>query len=141
MTLKNWKTNRLVSIVLLFAVIAILAAWYFQPKTFLQETEPSNVSSITVFDGNTGNDFVIEDESEIQYIVENIQSIAMKKENVSLGYMGYGFRMNFNDNRGKEIDSFIINGTDTIRDDPFFYRCNGDLCFEYLKELEDKYVK
>jgi hypothetical protein len=49
--------------------------------------------------------------------------------------------MKFYDNSGKEIDSFIINSTDTIRDDPFFYCGNGDLCFDYLKELEDKYVK
>jgi hypothetical protein len=99
------------------------------------------VSSITVFDGNTGNGFVIEDESEIQYIVENIQSIAMTRWKVSVNYMGYSFRMKFYDNSGKEIDSFIINSTDTIRDDPFFYCSNGDLCFDYLKELEDKYVK
>jgi hypothetical protein len=65
----------------------------------------------------------------------------MTREKVSVGYTGYSFRMNFYDNSGKEIDSFIINSTTTIRDDPFFYRCNGDLCFDYLKELEDTYVK
>jgi hypothetical protein len=49
--------------------------------------------------------------------------------------------MNFYDNSGKEIDSFIINSTTTIRDAPFFYQCKGDLCFDYLNELEDTYVK
>jgi hypothetical protein len=99
------------------------------------------VKSISVFDGNNGNGFAIEDESEIQYIVENIQSIAMTREKVSVGYSGYTFRMKFYDSNGNEMDGFIINSSNTIRNDPFFYRCNGDLCFDYIKELEDKYVK
>jgi hypothetical protein len=139
--MKKGRKISLFILVVVVAVIAISAAWYFSPKTFLKGIEPSNVSSITVFDGNTGNGFAIEDESEIQYIVENIQSIAMTRGKISVNYMGYSFRMKFYDNSGKEIDSFIINSADTIRDDPFFYCGNGDLCFDYLKELEDKYVK
>jgi hypothetical protein len=65
----------------------------------------------------------------------------MTRGKVSVNYGGYSFQMKFYDHRGNEIDSFIINSSDTIRDDPFFYRCNGDLCFDYFKELEDKYVK
>jgi hypothetical protein len=136
--MKKGKKIILFILVIVVVAISILAAWYFSPKTFLKKIEPSNVSSIDVFDGNTGNGFVIEDKSEIQYIVENIQSFAMTRDKVSVGYSGYSFRMNFYDNSGKEIDSFIINSTTTIRDDPFFYRCNGDLCFDYLKELEEK---
>jgi hypothetical protein len=139
--MKKGKKISLLILVVVVVAIAISAAWYFSPKTFLKGIEPSNVSSIAVFDGNTGNSFVIEDKSEIQYIVENIQSFAMTREKVSVGYSGYSFRMNFYDNSGKEIDSFIINSADTIRDDPFFYCGNGDLCFDYLKELEDTYVK
>lgn len=41
---------------------------------------------------------------------------------------------------GKEIESFIINGVHTIRKDPFFYHSDGDLCYDYLKGLEDKYL-
>jgi hypothetical protein len=107
----------------------------------LERIEPSNVSSIDVLDGNNGNRFVIEDESKIQYIMENIQSIAMTRGKVSVNYDGYSLQMKFYDHRGNEIDSFIINSSDTIRDAPFFYHCNGDLCFDYFKELEDKYVK
>ena len=43
------------------------------------------------------------------------------------------------DENGNEIESFIINSPNTIRKDPFFYRCDGDLCFDFLKELEEKY--
>ena len=100
--------------------------------------EPSDVKSISVFDGNTGNSFEISDTEEIHYIVENIQGIQMEKDKISIGYSGYSFRMKFYNEKGKEIESFIMNSDDTIRKDPFFYRCDGNLCFDYLKELEGK---
>lgn len=129
----------------LFAAIAIIIAiaagmWYFTPKRFLETVTASEVVSISVFDGNTGNGFVIDDSDEIKQIVENIQTIEAKRDNISIGYIGYGFSMKFMSENGKIIDSFIVNSVNTIRDDPFFYRCYGDLCFDYLKELEDSYV-
>lgn len=123
------------------AIIAISVVWYFSPRIFLSGVKPSDVKSISVFDGNTGKSFVIDDLTEIKYVVDNIQGIEMKRDKVSVGYLGFCFRMSFNDSDGKEIDSFVINSTDTIRDDPFFYHCNGGLCFDYLKELENMYGK
>lgn len=135
------KTKQKIFLLIIVIAIAGSVAWYFSPKTFLSGITPSNVESISVFDGNTGKGFVIGDLTEVEYIVRNIQDIAMERDNISVGYSGYRFRMSFNDSNGKEIDSFVINGADTIRDDPFFYRCSGDLCFNYLMELEDKYAK
>ena len=77
------------------------------------------------------------DPEEIKYIVENIQGIEMKRDNISSNYDGFSFSLSFKDTDGKTIDSFIVNSADTIRDDPFFYRCEGGLCFEYLKSLEE----
>lgn len=131
----------LMIIVIVIAAIAVSVVWYFSPKTFLSGIAPSDVESIAVFDGNTGNGFVIDDLAEVEYIVRNIQDIEMERDNISVGYSGYRFRISFNSSNGIEIDSFVINSADTIRDDPFFYRCSGDLCFDYLMELEDKYVK
>ena len=136
----NYKIS-LLSIVIIIIVIASSAVWYFSPKNFLSGVKPSDINSISIFDGNTGKEFVIDDLTEIKYIVENIQNIKMKRDNISVGYSGYTFRIRFNGNNGKDIDSFVINSGDTIRDDPFFYHCNGGLCFDYLKELEEKYVK
>ena len=97
------------------------------------------VKSISVFDGNTGESFDFSDTDEIRYVVENIQSTKMKKDTLSIGYSGYSFRISFFDENGKEIENFMINSSNTIRKDPFFYRCDGNLCFDYLKELEEKY--
>ena len=130
----------IVSIAILTLLVLVLLVAYFSPKIFLKKVNPSAINSISVFDGNTGEGFVISDPDEIKHIVENIQNIKTKRDKISLGYSGFGFRLSFYNEKGKEIDSFIINGEHTIRSDPFFYRCDDTLCFEYLKELENKYT-
>ena len=119
----------------------ILGVWYYTPKTFLNKLDASEVMSISVFDGNIGKGFVIKSSEEIKQIVENIQEVKMKRGNISVGYSGYSFSMQFMDKNGKLIDSFIINSPHTIRDDPFFYRCDGGLCYDYMKDLEDMYAR
>ena len=126
---------------LIIVAAIILGVWYSTPKTFLNGLDTSEVLSISVFDGNTGKEFTIEDSEEIEQIIDNIQGIEMKRDNISVGYSGYRFRMRFMDKNEGVIDSFIINSPDSIRDDPFFYRCDGSLCFDYLKELEDIYAR
>ena len=122
-----------------FVLIVALAIWYFIPTTFLNKVNPSDIKSISVFDGNTGERFDFSNADEIHYVVENIQNTKMKKDTLSIGYTGFRFRISFFDRNGKEIESFIINTSNTIRKDPFFYRCDGNLCFDYLKELAEKY--
>ena len=122
-----------------FVLIVALAIWYFIPTTFLSKVNPSDIKSISVFDGNTGERFDFSNADEIHYVVENIQNTKMKKDTLSIGYTGFRFRISFFDRNGKEIESFIINTSNTIRKDPFFYRCDGNLCFDYLKELAEKY--
>lgn len=133
------KRNSIRIIAIAFALAAVSALWYCLPTTFLDGVEPSDVKFISVFDGNTGAGFEISDADEIRYIVEHIQSVKMKKDELSIGRLGYCFRMRFYGVTGKEIESFIINGSNTIRKDPFFYRGDGDVGFDYLRELEAKY--
>ena len=119
---------------------AILALWYFAPKTFLKGIEAAEVKTISVFDGNSGKSFQISDPEEIRAIVENIQAYEMRRDKLSIAYSGFGFRMYFNDENGTVLDSFIMNTAGTILCDPFFYRCDGGLCFAYLAELEVQYA-
>lgn len=134
---KKWLIPIMTSAIACIIIgIITLIILYFSPKTFLYEVEPRDVKSISVFNGSTGKSFTIENEDDIKYIVENIQGIEMKRGNISSNYNGFSYVMTFNGTDGKIIDSFIINSEDTIRDDPFFYRCNGGLCFDYLKSLE-----
>lgn len=110
------------------------------PKTFGKNVDPSEVDHINVFDGNTGTGFTITNPDDIKYIVENIQSHSMKKAGISLGRMGYSFKIRYIDSNDKDvIPVFTLNSDDTIRKDPFFYVCNGGLCFDYIKECEEVY--
>ena len=74
------------------------------------------------------------------YIVANIQGISMKRDGISLGRTGYSFKISYINSNDKDIiPVFILNSDNTICKDPFFYRCDGGLCFDYLKACEEKY--
>ena len=63
----------------------------------------------------------------------------MKRDGVSMGRMGYGLKLGYIDSEDQDVvPLFILNSDDTIRKDPFFYRCDGGLCFDYIKAIEDQ---
>ncbi len=125
-------------IVPVLILVFILGTWYFTPKKFLNGVASTDVSSIEIFNGSTGNRFTVTDRNQIMNIVENIHGVDMKKEKISSGYDGFVYSLTFKDAGGKTIESFMINSKYIIRDDPFFYRSSRTLCFEYLKELEEE---
>ena len=121
--------------VMLFA-IAVALIWYVTPKTFLKGISADEVSSIDIFDGSTGKSMTVDNPDDIKTVVENIQSVKMKRGKLSVGYDGYSFSLTFKDKDGEVMDSFIINSADIIRDDPFFYKCeNGTLCYDFLNAI------
>ena len=67
-------------LVILIAVLLVgTVGYYFMPKKFGKNVNPSEVDHINVFDGNTGTGFTITDSEDIEYIVANIQGISMKR--------------------------------------------------------------
>ena len=133
------KKKVLFFLIALLILICAALIYYFTPKTFGKNVNPSDVDHINVFDGNTGVGFTVEDAEDIRYIVENIQSKPMRKGGVSLGQMGYRFSVVYVDENDRAIvPIFFINGENAIRKDPFFYYCDGGLCVDYLKKLESK---
>lgn len=133
------KKNAVIIICVIAVLAMALSAVYFIPKTFGKNVEPSEVAKINVFDGGTGVGFTVDNPEDIRYIVENIKGKTMKKNGLSIGKMGYGFRVEYIGNDGKAvIPEFIINSESDMRKDPFFYSCDGGLCFDYLMDLEGK---
>ena len=129
-----------IPIVVIAVLIILTVGYYFMPKTFGKNVNPSEVDHINVFDGNTGTGFTITNPEDIKYIVENIQSYSMKKDGISLDTMGYSFKISYIDGNDKDvIPVFTLNSDNTIRKDPFFYVCDGGLCFDYIKECEEVY--
>ncbi len=134
------KKKILIIIIIITVLLLGTVCYYFMPKTFGKNVNPSEVDHINVFDGNTGTSFTITGTKDIEYIVANIQSIPMKKDGFSLNRTGYSFKISYIDNNDKDvIPVFILNSNKTICKDPFFYKCDGGLCFDYLKECEEKY--
>ena len=125
---------------MLCIVIALCFLTDPAPKYLLKGVKAQDITSIKVFDGNNGQEFIIEEPKEIVEIVENFQSTPMKREKSFIGYMGYRFRMTFTDKEGKEIEQFILNQKNTIREDPFFYTSEQPLCYDYIEQLEQKYL-
>ena len=72
------KRCTIIAVIILLAA-ALLAVWYFLPTTFLKGVASSDVTLISVFDGNTGESFEICDADEIRCIVENIQNTKIEK--------------------------------------------------------------
>ncbi len=133
------KTVIMIVAVFALAVLGILIC--SASRTFGNGIDASEVDHINVFDGNTGIGFTIDKPEDIRHIVENIQSRPMKRDGLSFGHMGYSFRISYIDEKDKNIiPEFIVNSDDTIRKDPFFYRCEGGLCYDYLKTMEEAYA-
>ncbi len=111
--------------------------WWNMPVTFLKDVSPKEIAGIYVFDGTTGQSFLVEEPENIEYILANIQKHPVKKAKISAGYKGTMFQLTFLGMQGETIDAFSIDHDTTIRKDPFYYRDKtGSLCADYLKVLE-----
>lgn len=135
------KMRKRTTVVLCALALAVVVGmiWWIAPTRFLRGVDIAKVAEIHVFSGMTGEDFTISEPEQVAYIVESFQKTAMKRYGLSLGRMGYGYRMHFLDGSGKALASLILNSENTVRRDPFFYGSQeGVLCYDYLQELEKR---
>ena len=90
------------------------------------------VKQIKVFDGTKGRELIITDREKIEKIVAYLNDMELKRDKVSLGYMGYHFHVTLEPKWGT-WDDFIVNGDGLLRNDPFFYEItNRSGLDEYL---------
>lgn len=124
----------------LVIALAVLFICYFLSKRFLSDISADEVAAIEVFDGSTGARFTLCDPDEIAAVVQSIQEIRMRRDGLSVGHDGTRFHLRLTDAEGDELERLILNSESTVRDDPFFYRCDGGLPFSLLEELEEIYA-
>ena len=113
--------------VLIFGTIAvvllgILVIW-FNATIDLMNLDSNEVVEIVVFNGNTGKETRITDETQIENIINNLNDIKMKRWQPSVGYKGYSFNVTIylaDGNTASGWNNFVINSSNTIRKDPFF---------------------
>lgn len=132
--LKNRKYVKWFLLGILVILTLLFSLTYLPHKVI--NIEPSNVSKVIIFDGNTGNELEITDRKNLYYFITNLNNIRFQKGKPSIGYMGYSFRTTFLDHSGKVIKEVTINSSDTIRYNGFFYKSqNSDIDYDYLVKL------
>ncbi|MGI5958665.1 MAG: hypothetical protein ACOX60_04525 [Massiliimalia sp.] len=131
------KRYIVLGIVVLLIVFGFV--WWNSKTVFLKSVSSDNIAVITVRNGQTGHRFEINNQDDISYIVESIQCHSFHKSGISLFRMGTWLTLSFTNEHGKTVNEFIINDSDVIRDDPFFYQIDhGDMqdIIDYLTNLE-----
>lgn len=136
------KQKRLWIIVACLLLAAVLAGliWWHLPTTFLTGLDPADVARIEVFNGSTGERFVIEEDADIEYIVRKIADVKMRKREYSR-VDGFTYSLSFTAADGRILERFILNSTDSIRDGNIAYEIaleteEDPLCFLYIKAIE-----
>ena len=132
------KKKILLSIAAVVVVIILsVLVWWLTPKCFLEDVKSEDIASIEVFNGSDGNQFIVSEPDDISFIIDNIKTVPLKKDRISMG-MGTTYNLSFLNTDGKEIDKFIIMTSSTIRKGIIFYECDGELkqVEDYLIDLE-----
>jgi hypothetical protein len=128
-------------ILILLAIFMGAGIWWNLPTSII-DIEPSEVSRITVFNGNTGDSMTITHTDHIQHIIGNLNGVSLKKYKVSVGYVGYSFRTTIYDTNGNIHEELYINSDEIIRKDPFFYRDKqGGIDYNYIQDLFEEEIK
>lgn len=130
------------SLVAILSIIAVITigglSWWNTPSSIV-DINPSEVSKIDFFDGNTGKSITVTEEADIAHIINNLNSLSLKKESLSLGYVGYSFKTTIYRTNGNVYKEFIINSENKIRIDPFFYKVTSDkIDYDYIRSLFHK---
>ena len=137
------KNKRKLKIILgAFIVIAAIGILWYNAPLGATDLDPKDVKEIVVFDGNTGKSLHIEKQKDIDYIIDGLNGLRIKRRGISLGYTGFIYKTTIYLKSGDEADgfnNFIINSPDTIRKDPFFYTVIGSKTpCEYIEDLYEK---
>ena len=119
-------------------VIALLYSLTYIPHKVIS-ISTNEVAKITIFDGQNGNEVIIEDRANINHIINNLNVVKFKKGKLSIMYMGYSYKTTIYNNKGKVVEELIINSSDLIRYKGFFYTAtNNKVDFDYLSNLVRK---
>ncbi|MDE7224595.1 MAG: hypothetical protein K2O34_12565 [Acetatifactor sp.] len=124
-------------ILVLVVIVILFALGMLCYKIAVEEIKinSKDVSKISIFNGTTGQCVEIIDEGDIEYFINNLNAVQMKRSGVSLLYTGYHYRVTIFKGDGIYIE-FIINSANAIRKDPFFYNVEeGEIDVDFIESL------
>ena len=122
------RHKRLPFLFFFIAIILVGVIWFPIPVD-LMEADPTQISVIEIFNGHTGESVQITDTEAITHIIENLNSVTLKRRGISFGYTGYHYRITITLSSGAAAGhwkTFYINSESAVRKDPFFYSATED---------------
>lgn len=135
MNKRTWIKGVLIAVPFL---LLLAFAWSYLPHKVVS-IEPTKVSKIAILDENSIKLMEITKESEIRYLVNNLNKITFQKGTPSIGDIAFSYRTVFLDEKGEEIQDLTINSRDTMTCKVFFYKSkDGTIAYEYIEELVNK---
>lgn len=98
--------------------------------------DPSKVSSIEIFSGNTGKMYKITEQSNIEHIVRNLNSITFNKGEAYKGNDGFDLITLIKDKDGKTLWNYEFGSSNWIRYGNYYYNDNtSSIDYDYVKKL------
>ncbi len=133
------RINKKLVIILVLPIILIgIYGLTYIPQKIIS-IDAANVSKITIFNGNSGEQMEITDASEIDYLIQNLNQVTFQKGKWSFRYMGYSFRTTIYNKKGRAIKELIINTENTIRYKGFFYTAKDQFIdYGYIQKMFEK---
>lgn len=123
------------SLILIFGTV-----YYFFPTSLLEDVVADEVGCIVVQHGSSGARFTVVGDGEIRAILQNLQSVTVKRDGLSIKEDGFGYQLTLMDQQGDVMETIIVNSSTQLRKTPFFYKLtSGETCYSYLQELEAAY--
>lgn len=91
-------------------------------------------------DGSKGEAIIVNKADDIAYLLESLNNITFSKGKPSIGYMGYTYSVSFLKANDKVHTKLIINSTDTIRYNGFFYTDEtNSIPYDFITALFENY--
>lgn len=106
------------------------------PATLVCPINASQVSQIQILCGYNGRTYKISNKADIEHILGNLGEITFKKGDSAEGRVGFSFATKFYDKSGNELWGCIINSSDTIVYNNYFYKdSTSSIDFDYINNL------
>ncbi len=130
-----FKNKILLYIAAIISVVIIIFAMTFIPQRLFR-IDVGSVSKITIFNGSTGENIEITNDSNMEYIIKNLNSTTFKKRKLAYGYSGFSFKVIIYNEKGKVIEELLINSSSSIRYKGFFYKVTDNIVdYDYIENL------
>ena len=123
------KSKFILFLVLLCGMITFSGCWKANISI-----EPSSVSKIKIASGLTGDEYTIEDSTQIGEITDMANDLHLGVGNKD-NSKGYVYNIDFLDNKDSIIESFLVVDKNHINKDGYSYRRDCNKIIEYIDEI------